>query len=77
MASIDGNGSTKANATTSYFPRIPILAPRYIRLDKRGIFRVAVEEKFGSGLCTGFNGCNSRPEYNSRLTGPKGLFHKE
>ena len=43
MASIDGNGSTKATATTLYFPRIPILAPRYIRLDKRGIFRVAVE----------------------------------
>jgi hypothetical protein len=40
MASIDGNGSTKATATTLYFPRIPILAPRYIRLDKRGIFRV-------------------------------------
>ncbi|MBD1882731.1 hypothetical protein [Microcoleus vaginatus] len=58
MASIDGNGSTKASATTLYFPRIPILAPRYIRLDKRGIFRVAVEEKFRSQLCTGFNGCN-------------------
>ncbi|CAA9426212.1 hypothetical protein AVDCRST_MAG84-7480 [uncultured Microcoleus sp.] len=48
MASIDGNGSTKATATTLYFARIPILAPRYIRLDKRGIFRVAVEEKFGN-----------------------------
>ncbi|WP_333351461.1 hypothetical protein [Microcoleus sp. B3-A4] len=58
MASIDGNGSTKASATTLYFPRIPILAPRYIRLDKRGIFRVAVEENFCSQLCTGFNGCN-------------------
>ncbi|TAE80832.1 MAG: hypothetical protein EAZ60_02205 [Oscillatoriales cyanobacterium] len=42
MDSIDGNGSTKASATTLYFLRIPILAPRYIRLDKRGIFRVAV-----------------------------------
>ncbi|MBD1828055.1 hypothetical protein NDI47_21665 [Microcoleus vaginatus GB1-A2] len=48
MASIDGNGSTKASATTLYFPRIPILAPRYIRLDKRGIFRVPVEEMFGN-----------------------------
>ncbi|MCZ0903069.1 hypothetical protein ON021_24520 [Microcoleus sp. HI-ES] len=57
MASIDGNGSTKATATTLYFPRIPILAPRYIRMDKRGIFRVAVEEKFGNGLCSGCNGC--------------------
>jgi hypothetical protein len=47
MASIDGNGSTKATATALNFPRIPILAPRYIRLEKRGIFRVAVEEKFG------------------------------
>ncbi|MEG4520792.1 MULTISPECIES: hypothetical protein [unclassified Microcoleus] len=46
MASIDGNGWTKATATTLYFPRIPILAPRYIRVDKRGIFRVAVKEKF-------------------------------
>ena len=55
MASIDGNGSTKATATTLYFARIPILAPRYIRLDKRGIFRVAVKEKFGNGLCTGCN----------------------
>ncbi|MEG4939530.1 hypothetical protein [Microcoleus sp. F4-D5] len=45
MASIDGNGWTKATATTLYFPRIPILAPRYIRLDKRGIFRVAVKER--------------------------------
>ncbi|MEG4355133.1 MULTISPECIES: hypothetical protein [unclassified Microcoleus] len=45
MDSIDGNGSTKATATNLYFLRIPILAPRYIRLDKRGIFRVAVEEK--------------------------------
>ncbi|WP_333410075.1 hypothetical protein [Microcoleus sp. T2B6] len=27
MASIDGNGSTKATATTLYFPRIPILDP--------------------------------------------------
>jgi hypothetical protein len=43
MDSIDGNGSKKATATTLYFLRIPILAPRYIRLDKRGIFRVAVE----------------------------------
>ncbi|MEG3911450.1 MULTISPECIES: hypothetical protein [unclassified Microcoleus] len=51
MASIDGNGSTTATATTLYFPRIPILAPRSIRLDKRGIFRVAVKEKFGNGLC--------------------------
>ena len=59
MASIDGNGSTKASATTLYFPRIPILAPRYIRLDKRGIFRVAVEEMFGNGLCTGSNRCNA------------------
>ena len=59
MASIDGNGSTKATATTLYFARIPILAPRYIRLDKRGIFRVAVKEKFGNGLCTGCNGCNA------------------
>ncbi|MEG4231485.1 hypothetical protein QUA40_05110 [Microcoleus sp. Pol11C3] len=58
MASIDGNGSTKATATALYFPGIPILAPRYIRLDKRGIFRIVVEEKFGSQLCTGFNGCN-------------------
>ncbi|MEG4067086.1 hypothetical protein QUA42_06975 [Microcoleus sp. Pol11C2] len=58
MASIDGNGWTKATATTLYFPRIPILAPRYIRVDKRGIFRVAVKEKFCRRLCTGFNGCN-------------------
>ena len=43
MAYIDGNGSTKATATNLYFPRIPILAPRYIRVDKRGIFRVAVK----------------------------------
>ncbi len=56
MTSIDGNGSTKATATALYFPGIPILAPRYIRLDKRGIFRVAVEEKFGNGLCSGGNG---------------------
>ncbi len=55
MASIDGNGWTKATATNLYFPRIPILAPRYIRLDKRGIFRVAVKEKFGNGWCTGCN----------------------
>jgi hypothetical protein len=48
MDSIDGNGSTKATATTLYFLRIPILAPRYIRLDKRGIFRVAVELTVGS-----------------------------
>jgi len=54
MASIDGNGSTKATATALYFPRIPILAPRYIRLEKRGIFRVAVEEKLGKGLFSGF-----------------------
>ena len=59
MASIDGNGSTKATATALYFPRIPILAPRYIRLDKRGIFRVAVEEMFGNGLCTRSNRCNA------------------
>jgi len=59
MASIDGNGSTKATATALYFPRIPILAPRYIRLEKRGIFRVAVEEMFGNGLCTGSNRCNA------------------
>ncbi|MEG4199267.1 hypothetical protein [Microcoleus sp. Pol12A6] len=58
MASIDGNGWTKATATTLYFPRIPILAPRYIRVDKRGIFRVPVKEKFCHQLCTGFNGCN-------------------
>jgi hypothetical protein len=45
MDSIDGSGSTKASATTLYFLRIPILAPRYIRLDKRGIFRVAVEQR--------------------------------
>jgi len=57
MASIDGNGSTKATATNLYFQRIPILDPRYIRLDKRGIFRVAVEEKFGNGFYNGFNGC--------------------
>ncbi|MBD0313624.1 MAG: hypothetical protein ICV86_12360 [Microcoleus sp. T3-bin5] len=44
MASIDGNGSTKATATALYFPRIPILAPRYIRLEKRGIFRAAIEK---------------------------------
>jgi hypothetical protein len=56
MASIDGNGSTKATATALYFPRIPILAPRYIRLEKRGIFRVAVEQKFGNGLSSGFKG---------------------
>ena len=54
MASIDGNGSIKATATALYFPRIPILAPRYIRLEKRGIFRVAVEEKLGKGLFSGF-----------------------
>src|SRR4028118_175604 len=42
-----------------YFPRIPILAPRYIRLEKRGIFRVAVEQKFGKGLFSGFKGCNA------------------
>ncbi|MEG4574726.1 hypothetical protein QUA56_18835 [Microcoleus sp. N3A4] len=62
MAAIDGNGSTKATATTLYFPRIGILAPRYIRLDKRGIFRIAVEEKFGNG-CQGWmfaNGLYSR-----------------
>jgi hypothetical protein len=59
MASIDGNGSTKATATALYFPRIPILAPRYIRLEKRGIFRVAVEQKFGKGLFSGFKGCNA------------------
>ncbi|WP_193972152.1 hypothetical protein [Microcoleus sp. LEGE 07076] len=48
MASIDGNGSTKATATTLYFLRIPILAPRYICLEKRGIFLVTtVEDKFG------------------------------
>ncbi len=35
------------------------LAPRYIRLEKRGIFRVAVEQKFGKGLFSGFNGCNA------------------
>jgi hypothetical protein len=54
MASIDGNGSIKATATALYFSRIPILAPRYIRLEKRGIFRVAVEQKLGKGLCSGF-----------------------
>jgi hypothetical protein len=59
MASIDGNGSTKATATALYFPRIPILAPRYIRLEKRGIFRVAIAEKFGKGLFSGFKGCNA------------------
>ncbi len=59
MASIDGNGSTKATATALYFPRKPILAPRYIRLEKRGIFRVAIEEKFGKGWCSGFKGCNA------------------
>jgi hypothetical protein len=59
MASIDGNGSIKATATTLYFSRIPILAPRYIRLEKRGIFRVAVEQKFGKGLFSGFKGCNA------------------
>ena len=56
MASIDGNGSTKATATPLYFQRIPILAPRYIRLEKRGIFRVPVEQKFGKGLFSGFKG---------------------
>ena len=45
MPSIDGNGWTKATANTLCFLRIPILAPRYIRLDERGIFCVAVEEK--------------------------------
>ena len=64
MASIDGNGSTKATATTLYFPRISILAPRYIRLEKRGIFRVAVEEKFGNGWCSGCNG--SREEVRGK-----------
>ena len=59
MASIDGNGSTKATATALYFRRIPILAPRYIRLEKRGIFRVAVEQKLGKGLFSGFKGCNA------------------
>ena len=59
MASIDGNGSTKATATALYFPRIPILAPRYICLEQRGIFRVAVEQKFGKGLFSGFKGCNA------------------
>ena len=59
MASIDGNGSIKATATPLYFPRIPILAPRYIRLEKRGIFRVAIEQKFGKGLFSGFKGCNA------------------
>jgi len=59
MASIDGNGSIKATATALYFPRIPILAPRYIRLEKRGIFRVVIEEKFGKGWCSGFKGCNA------------------
>ena len=59
MASIHGNGSIKATATALYFPRIPILAPRYIRLEKRGIFRVAIEQKFGKGLCSGFKGCNA------------------
>jgi hypothetical protein len=59
MASIDGNGSTKATATALYFPRISILAPRYIRLEKRGIFRVAVEQKFGKGLFSGFRGSNA------------------
>ena len=56
MASTDGNGSTKATATTLYFPRIPILAPRYIRLDERGIFRVAFEEKFGNQQYTRLKG---------------------
>ena len=59
MASIHGNGSIKATATALYFPRIPILAPRYICLEKRGIFRVAVEQKFGKGLFSGFKGCNA------------------
>ncbi|MEG3833257.1 MULTISPECIES: hypothetical protein [unclassified Microcoleus] len=72
MASIDGNGSTKATATTLYFARIPILAPRYIRLDKRGIFRVAVEEKFGNGLCSGCNGCNGWMFGNGLCTGFNG-----
>ena len=59
MASIDGNCSIKATATALYFPRITILAPRYIRLEKRGIFRVGVEQKFGKGLFSGFKGCNA------------------
>jgi len=50
MASIDGNGSIKATATPLYFPRIPILAPRYIRLEKRGIFRLAIEEEVRQGI---------------------------
>ena len=64
MASIDGNGSIKATATALYFPRIPILAPRYIRLEKRGIFRVAVEQKFGRDCLADLrdvtHGCSAR-----------------
>jgi hypothetical protein len=72
MASIDGNGSTKATATALYFPRIPILAPRYIPLEKRGIFRVAVEQKFGKGLFSGFKGCNASMFGNGLYSAFKG-----
>jgi hypothetical protein len=65
LASIDGNGSIKATATALCFLRIPILTPRYIRLDKRGIFRVAVEEKFGNLQSTKLKRC-----FDPRQTAP-------